>query len=150
MKHASRHGFTLIEVLAVVAIAAMVVTVAAANLSAVAGGTALLSTKSGLAQLDARGRMHARVSGEPIEFEIDPQARRARLVGQRSHERLAEMSIPMAIGLKIELPRDKQRVVFDRRGISDDYALTLQDGSRSIRLTIAGLSGEVAEKEVEP
>lgn len=150
---ARQRGFTLIEVLAVVAIAALVVTLATTNLHAVAESTELIRTKAEMAHMDARGRMHARTSGETVLLEVEAGgagARGARLIGQRSGTLLATVRIPEAIGLTVELPRDARGIVFDRRGLSADYALVLHDSSRRVRVAVVGLTGEVIESEVTP
>ena len=143
-------AFTLIELLAVIAIAAMVVTLATVSVSAASAEAVLVKTQAALAQLDARGRMHARTSGEAVVLVIDSEARLAWLIGQRSGTPLAEMAIPRDIALTIELPHGIGSILFDRTGVSADYGIVLRGGERSRRLTVAGLTGEVNEREVTP
>ena len=116
-----RSGFTLIEVLVVAAIAAIVVSLASAGLHSVAVASAFARTKAELVHMDASGRMHARASGESVTLKFDVEGRTARLIGDRSRERLAQVNISLDIGLAIRLPSpgpSMQSLRFDRRGTS--------------------------------
>lgn len=140
-------GFTLIEVLVVAVIAATVMSLASAGLHSVLAASAFARTKSGLVHMDARGRMHARASGEAVLLEFDIDRGKARLMGERSRMQLAQVDVPSDVGVTIRRSQPGEFIRFDRRGTSVDYVLELRSATRAVRLTVAGLTGEVEESE---
>ncbi len=139
-------AFTLIEMLAVVVIASLVIALGGLNISATSERTAFTRMVAALQQMDARARLHARSSGGIMVIRVEMESRLVRLV-TRQRELLAELVIPSMIEMTVETADAKPRIVFDARGVSDDYALTLRADGHTVRLNVHGLTGEIATME---
>ncbi len=155
MKHASSpasSAFTLVEMLAVIVIASLVVTMAGVGLSNVGGQASFMRTLAALEQLDARGRMHARTGGAPVAMVIDESCCAQLLMTTgRSTAELAHYDFGPAIAVTLEIADgEEQQVVFNRLGASCDYTMTLRDEQRQVRMEIAGLTGGARVREVLP
>ncbi len=149
MKRSRAHlaAFTLIEMLAVIVIASLVIALGGLSISATSEQTAFARTVAALQRMDASARLHARSSGEIMVVRFEKESRLVRLV-TRQGESLSELAIPSIIEMTVETPNAKPRIVFDARGVSDDYAITLRADGRTVRLNVHGLTGEIVMTEV--
>ena len=138
-----RDGLTLIELLAVIVIASLVLGVAGWSVSATSDRTVLARTIAGLQDIDARARLHARSSGEPVVMHINGDARVLRLTTVGG-EKLSDVSVPSSIEMVIEKDSTEPSIAFDARGRSCDYVAVLRTQHEVVRLRVHGLSGEVA------
>ena len=137
-------AFTLIELLAVIVIAALVLAVGGWSLSTTSERTVLARTIASIQHMDARARLHARSSGEPVILHVDGNARTLRLATS-DDEVLSEMFLVEAIELTVEKAGGDSWIVFDARGRSIDYAVVLRaQGGRMSRLAVHGLTGAIA------
>jgi len=140
-------GFTLIELLAVVLIGSMVISLGAVSLRGAEAHRQMTRTLAGLRSLDALARMHARCSATSVTIIMDDESRAFQLTSPEQ-ELLAQLAIPAAVRVALELPGHADRIIFDARGRSVDYAILLRDDSSEHRLQFAGLTGDVQEVEV--
>lgn len=148
----ARPAFTLIELLAVLIIASIVVVMGSVSIAATSRQARLVATLASLEQMDARGRMHARCSGCIVLLAVDAPKRAVRLtaIGDIAPLWLAQLEIPSDISLTIETQGGDGRVRFDRLGATADYAVTVQDAQRACTLRFSGLTGEVRRWEATP
>ena len=141
-------SFTLIEMLAVIVIASMIVAVGGVSVNAAHEHSAFACTLAGLEQLDALARLHARSDGEVAAITLNRERRQVQLVVVSSGEQLAQIDVPLTIELVLEAPRGSNRIVFDSRGLSDDYAVVVRSDASCKRVSVAGLTGDLRMEEV--
>jgi prepilin-type N-terminal cleavage/methylation domain-containing protein len=144
------YAFTLIELLAVIAIASLVLTVAALSINAMNDHVALERAAAMVRSMDARGRLFARTSGEAVVLVLDEDARALRLVGVREVLPFAEGGIGRGIEMSLSIADRERPVIFDTRGTTDDYSITLRTETREVELSFRGLTGAAAMAEDSP
>lgn len=133
-------AFTLIELLAVVAIMSLVSGVLTIHLAAETDAARRRAAATAWTDLDARARLYARTGG-PVVMTLNAGRTVVRLHRAGSAERLAEVDLPAPGRLT------KPAVLFDRFGHSVDYAAEVTSGARTIRWHVLGLTGQIQEGE---
>jgi prepilin-type N-terminal cleavage/methylation domain-containing protein len=145
MPTAGARALTLIELLAVIVIASLVLAVGGWSLGATSERTVLARTIANLQQIDARARLHARSSCAIVVLQIEGDARVLRLATVEG-DKLSKVSLPLSIAMTIEKPggpNQEPRLVFNARGHSTDYVVTLRTQHEVVRFEVHGLSGEI-------
>jgi len=150
------HGFTLIEIMAVIVIWAILATVVVVSLAGSNRVAALEDVIQRIALSDRTMRQEARRLGKPITIRFDGSA--GKMVREDDGEQSATLfDIPAAISLaqvRTTGADDDGRIRYSRLGVAATYAVALEprDGPRQW-IVVAGLTGEVTkvkdEKEVD-
>lgn len=139
---------TLIEVLAVVVIAAMAATVGAVSLSGAADTAALQEASAWIRDADQRARLLAKTHG-PIVMEL--QDTEVVLRSPDQQEPFSRYELPSSVQITFSEPRGNKAIsaiTFDALGRSDDYLLIVQRGQTQRIWSVAGTTGWM--KQVQP
>ncbi len=140
-------GFTLLEMIVVLAIMAMAIAFATSSISNSGGAVRLqplavrVAADLKLARADAISQNH------PVEVEFDAKAHAYRIQGSR-----APVALPGSIGFSLATSRefsrssDRAHLVFFPDGSSTGGRLTLTDRQTSITLAIDWLTGTVTAR----
>lgn len=138
-----RRSFTLMELLAVIAIMSLVAAALAVNLGGSSDQTCLMQSLADLREMDARGRLLARTGESSIQLGVDPETHRIRLVDVRTGELVAERDASSGISIALLTDHPVDAILLDRAGRSVDYSVRIQAGPHHATLRVCGLSGLV-------
>lgn len=143
-------GFTLLEVLAVVALLSMVTAALTVHLASVSESARFRAAEARLLDLDARARLLAR-SATTVLLAVADGGRALTLSEVRTGAPLARVDLDEGASVTLEVEPNQSWVLIDRLGRSVDYELELQSGEQKSRWSIAGGSGwtETVETEEE-
>jgi prepilin-type N-terminal cleavage/methylation domain-containing protein len=141
------NAFTLIELLAVIAIASLVLAVAVVSISAMNDHVALERTAAMVRSMDARGRVFAKSNGDPVALVFDQDARQLGLVSVRGALPFALGELAADIEMSLDVSDPERHVIFDTRGMTDDYSVVVWAQTRGVRLSFHGLTGAVVMAE---
>ncbi len=142
----SSAGFTLFEMLIVLAIVALTLTFSALAIRGKQGPAALLPVAARVAADLKLARSEAMLRNHAVEVVFDPRTRGYRVEGTR-----AGMLLPADIGFAFatagDLVRDEHagHLVFYPDGSSTGGRLTLSDRRRAVTLAIDWLTGSVRQ-----
>lgn len=139
---------TLIEVLAVVVIAAMAATVGAIGLFGATDTAALQEASAWIRDADQRARLLAKTHG-PIVLELLDTEVVIRSTDQQ--EPLSRYELPQSVRVTLTEPDGNKAVSaipFDALGRSDDYLLIVERGQTQRIWAVAGTTGWM--KQVQP
>ena len=134
-------GFTLIEMLAVIALISLAAAALIPNLVAAGRSADMLRVIARVREIDSRARTYARTSGHVILVWIDSENRSILMVESDTGMTLGEVEIEPNISLSIEVDGHGAKIVFDRLGHSADYRVELRGNGSAARLSVAGLTG---------
>lgn len=135
-------GFSLLEMLLVLAIIAVASLVAAAAFADMDGLRLRSSTKEIAAQL-RHTRTHAIATGRTQRFAIDPGARTWQAPDHRRGTIPAELGIVFTVALEVQPQADKGAIVFFADGASTGGRVQLQSQGAAWNVDVAWLTGEV-------
>jgi len=143
----SRAGFTLLEMLAVVAILGLAAAVLAPSLAGSTQSGTGRAARAALLELDARARIHSRTHG-PVELVAG--AGRVTLNDLRTGREVAALDLDAGVQVNFELEGDSRHLVFDNRGCSPDYAIHLRAGDlEEESWRVLGLTGWAVKEDAE-
>ena len=154
---AARRGFSLIELSAVLLIAAIAAGAVAIRLGGPLAQTSLEDAVGQIAQADQLARAYARQHGRPLVlvYQVD----RNRVFRQEADDRRPSggvLELPRSIRLRRviaegrELASGQAELAVSRQGYSPTYGLELMtDKGRQVWLLAAGLTGQVSRLEHE-
>jgi prepilin-type N-terminal cleavage/methylation domain-containing protein len=142
-----RRGFTLIEMIAVVAITALLAASVVLTLAHMAGQHRYESVCRELEQADATIRSAARQGrhGQELVYDLDNNAV---LWQQSANSTTTLVRLPPQISLQLrtadeQLSRGRVEIACSEAGLSQSYALCLEQGNVDHWMIVAGLSGQV-------
>lgn len=141
-RHAAR-GFTLIEVLAVVALLGIVFAVGAARLANGGEAARWRAAVATVGQADAHARLLAQ-RGTPVLIELDDAGAglHVRAISSEDDVQTADARrFGMPPGVTVMLT--SKAIEVDRRGRGADYTVTLRQGAMTRRVGVRGLTGQV-------
>lgn len=146
--HATK-GFTLVELLAVLVLAAMIMSVAAVSV-----GSSLLGAEIRNAHREVLGglrlsRTQAIVTGEPAFFEVEVEERRWKAAGRDWRTLPGDMEIRLLTVASELTGNHGGRVRFFPDGSSSGGRVTLSRGDRQWCIGIAWLTGEIALEDCD-
>lgn len=158
----ARCAFTMIELLAVLAIAALLVSVAVASLAGTSRIAVAEDVIAQIAEFDRVARAHARSSGRSLRIVFDPQRQTLRVESPSGHSASATSAPPPPLRLpgavRLEevrqgagaVKREAVEGTISSAGRSRSYALTLVEPEGRRRwLFVAGLTGHVLQYDDE-
>ncbi len=142
----SPRGFTLLEMLAVVALLSMVVSICIASLGSALDSAASRALEAAVRELDGRGRLAARTLGA-VDLVADSES--STLSARLSSTGEVLSSVDVGSGRAVALADAHGNriggVRLDRAGRSIDYSATIAWSHGAATLRFAGLTGLVAE-----
>jgi prepilin-type N-terminal cleavage/methylation domain-containing protein len=141
----SKRGFTLIEVLAVTALAALLVTLAAVSLVAAANRATMDDVVEHVIDYDAGARILARRFGRPVVLTFDPRGVSQQTPdGPELHER-HRLQLPGGYRLEWTDPAgDRANLRISSAGRSRSYGLAIRGPhGQHAWIVVAGLTGQV-------
>ena len=147
--HTRQHGFTLIEVIAVLVLIAVVVGSIAFSFSKSLGGAKIRSSVKDVVAALRYTRGQAIVKGEEKALEVDVEARTYQAPGKNP------VTLPEGLDMKLltaqsELTEDgKGRIRFYPDGSSTGGRVTILRDTKEWRVEVAWLTGEVRLEEDE-
>lgn len=121
----TRAGFTLLEMLAVVAILGVVAATLAPSLAGTSKRGTGYAARAALLELDAQARIHSRRQG-PVELVAGES--NVTLKDLRTGREVKTLELEPGVHVNIEIEADSPRLVFDSRGCSPDYRIHLKFG----------------------
>ncbi len=145
--HTRQHGFTLIEVIAVLVLIAIVVGSIAFSFSKSLGGAKIRSSVKDVVAALRYTRGQAIVKGEEKALEVDVEARTYQAPGK------SLVTLPEGLDMKLltaqsELTEDgKGRIRFYPDGSSTGGRVTILRDTKEWRVEVAWLTGEVRLEE---
>lgn len=125
----ARRGFTLVELLVVVVIAAALTAITLLTLSGHVRRARLRTTADRIERLDAKARAIARATSSPVALSLEDG--KARLIAGSASE-----SVPVD-GLRAD-----GRVAYSPAGRSATYRVPLRSGSAELHLLVLGQTGQ--------
>lgn len=135
----SRDGFTLLELLGVLAILGLVAATLAPSLASATGRSAGFRLRAAILEMDARARILARRLG-PIELALVEGE--LALTARRTGASLQALRLGPGASLQLAGPDAKPRVEYDELGRSADFTFRLADEAGAERVwRVAGLTG---------
>lgn len=145
----ARVGLTLLEMLAVIVLAAMIAGALAVNLAAVNESASLRQTGGKWQEMDRRARVLARTSQSVAIVELEEDSSGDRMVVRLrlvdSHEIISRIELPL--GVKIHIEPEQSHVRYDMAGRSIDYHVRLmrEDSPATYRWQVHGLTGLIED-----
>jgi prepilin-type N-terminal cleavage/methylation domain-containing protein len=141
----TRRAFTLVEVLATVALLALVMSFAMIGLGGAIDEAAMLEAVAAMRDLDARARTAAQSVGS-VELHLDGGDAALRVMHTGEIVARRELAHGGLAGVSDSDGRRLEQVRFDRSGRSADYMVEIAVASHARRLRVAGLTGLVVEE----
>ncbi|MEW6747692.1 MAG: type II secretion system protein [Planctomycetota bacterium] len=146
--HPERGGFTLLEMLAVIALLSLVAGFLAPGLVAGHEAASFAATCHLVQELDARARFFARTGG-PVLLGVRDEGHLLVLVRAKSGEILSQRRLPKELSVRLTPEGEKQ---YDRAGCCADYVVHVRGQGREAsfeeaRLKVAGETGWVQERK---
>jgi len=142
-------GLTLLEMLAVVTLLGFCAALVVGFTGSSRGGESLTAMAGAVQDFDARARVCARQYG-PVRMSRGSDGRTLVLKSVVGGDPIFEIDPGPSIEWSaVSLCRHSADpdIVFDAAGRSDDYLLRIQQGSRSLTLHVAGLTGWITMEE---
>lgn len=140
-----RRGLTLIELLATVAIVALVAGIGVAALGSASQEADERGLLNALQDLERRARLVAKTIG-PAALQLDEEERVLRVVVVEGQEQFGEVQVAEAFDIAIETPDGDlfQAIGWGRDGrcVNHDIVVS-RDGAELVRLRVSGLTGHV-------
>jgi general secretion pathway protein H len=137
-------GFTLLEILLVMTIAALMLALAPPLLSAAMPGVQLKGTTREVAALLRQARSRAVTQGRDVALAIDLQRREARIEGTSQHAELPERLDVTLVSAQSELDDpDHGRIRFYPDGTSTGGRVTLHYGHSGYQVDVDWLTGRI-------
>ncbi len=121
----TRAGFTLLEMLAVVAILGLSAAALAPSLAGTSYRGTAYSARAALLELDAQARIHSRSQG-PVELVAAEHD--VTLKDLRTGRVVRTLELDVGVRLELGVEAEAPRLVFDSRGCSPDYRIHLKFG----------------------
>ncbi|MEW6747317.1 MAG: type II secretion system protein [Planctomycetota bacterium] len=143
MKGHPERGFTLLEMLAVIALLSLVASFLAPGLVAEHEAASFTATCHIVQELDARARFFAR-TGDCVALGVRDEGRLLVLTRAQSGEILSQKRLPKELSVRLAPEGEKQ---YDRAGRCADYVVWVQGEGREACLEVAGETGWVQEQE---
>ncbi|MET0809007.1 MAG: GspH/FimT family pseudopilin [Pseudoxanthomonas sp.] len=144
------HGFTLIEILVVLALIAFATTLAAVAFSGGMDGMRLRSSSKEIAAQLRYARTLAIATGTPQRFSIDPAGHRWQGARQR-HGRIPEsLSVEFTGARQAGVRGGEGGILFFADGASTGGRIQLQVKRAAWRIDVGWLTGEVKLARVDP
>jgi len=140
-------GFTLLELLVVITIAALILTVVAVRFDLWGRGVAVTTATQQLASVMRRAHARAALEGRTVEMHIDPQRSRYWLSGQpRAYTLSGGLRIEPVQSQRAAAARVNERLLvrFYPSGTATGIELRISDGQAAYRLEVSGLTGRVS------
>lgn len=146
-----RRAFTLIEMTVVIAILALLTTMATLSLGGVMDRYRLSRAAEAIEAFDARARRSARLSREGFEAIIDRRDRELTIPAADRGRRIETAQYRLPRNVEISDIRMRRKVAlgqkvairFSDQGASPTYAVELRRGKRTRWLVVLGISGQV-------
>ena len=140
--HRARAGFTLIEIVVVLAILAVAT---ALVLPAVGRGSAAVQLRSEAGRVAAllrRGRLEAVTRRQPTRVTLDPARNTIALTAGNPERPLKELALPA--GLRVKVATGGESLGFSSRGITREarWLVEAADGRR-LQVDVDGITGRV-------
>ncbi len=136
-------GFSLIEMVLVVALIAIAAGIAASTLGAGRAGKELRGAARSLAEELRYTRAQAIVSGREQVFRIDVDSRRWRAAGKREGELPKSLTVSATSARNEQLRAGEAAIRFFPDGAATGGRLVLARGEAQWRIDVAWLTGEV-------
>lgn len=143
--------FTLIELLAVVALSAMALSIAGVHLAAGADEARFSAAVARLRDLDAQARLGTTPhSATRIEVSRNATEGSTRIVLTTAGEQLAlvELAPDVVVSFRTD-GQEGNAVEFEARGRSEDYVVEVGLHDRRVQWHVCGLTGWIIEGEAE-
>jgi len=143
MKRARAHGFTLLEMLAVILLIGIAAVAVSISVTQGLASARVRAASSELAGAMRATRAQAIVRGQEQNFDVDTQANSYRNVKQQ------DVRLPKGLRLSITSAKEDQpndhtaRIRFFPDGSSTGGRITLQSGERQWHVNVSWLTGEV-------
>ena len=153
-----QYGFTLIEVAAVLVLAAMLAAVVVVSSRGMTAGVTAEEAIAQIESIDLQARRHARQTGHPVQITIDTHDGSLLLSQEdQSDSPIAGYRLPRGYSMpKAWVWRGGQReersqlvVHYDARGTSDDWGMSLKGSDQGAAdfLFMAGATGQLIQLE---
>lgn len=142
-------GFTLLEVVLVLAIVALASLLAAAAIGGGTDGMRLRSAAKGVAAQLRFTRAQALATGEPQRFTIDPAAHAWTAPKERGGELSPKLSIVFTGAREVQPAEGIGAIVFFPDGASTGGRVRMAIGEAAWQVDVAWLTGEVRAARVE-
>ncbi len=136
-------AFTLIELLAVIAIASLAAAVATVGLASSSDQAHMQAAAARWRDLDAKARAFARCVG-PVVMDLDAEGAVVRVRSAKDRELLSELALPAGTAGRIVV-EGSERALFDRQGRSADYQVEFGARDNAVRWQVCGLTGWIME-----
>ncbi|RLA44127.1 MAG: type II secretion system protein GspH [Gammaproteobacteria bacterium] len=138
-------GFTLLEILVVLAISTTLLMLVVPNLSRSIAGAELPKVTKQLAVVLRRGRSQAINQSRPVSFVLDVNDRSYRLgAASKLHHLPGDIDLTMLTGMELAQGVGKGAIYFYPDGSSTGGRITLRHGDRSQQVDVNWLTGEVS------
>ena len=146
-----QRGFTLLELMVVLAIAAVMMTIVPPMISRALPGAELKSASRQLAAGLRMARNQALVSRRDARLILDLEKHRFEITGRkRSHSIPESLKIDLLTVESERLGDDRAGIRFFPEGGSTGGRITLTQGSRALGVDVDWLTGKVRILDVEP
>lgn len=141
---AASRGFSLLEVVAVIALVALVTTSLAVALSGGMDGVRLRGAVKDVAAQLRFARVRAIVSGQPQDFVIDVDTRSWRSAGERSGSLPSALTVSATGAREVQPAEGQAAIRFYPDGSATGGRIELARGQARWQIDVAWLTGEVA------
>lgn len=140
-------GFTLLEILLVMALMAGAMVMVSAALNRASDGTRLRNTAAQMANGLRDARVRALLEQRVQTFTVNPQSRRWQAPGRDVQQLPAPLSLSATTAAELHTP-DGQTIVFFPDGASSGGRIVLSQAGQSWRLDVNWLTGRVDSQRV--
>ncbi|HKX46837.1 MAG TPA: prepilin-type N-terminal cleavage/methylation domain-containing protein [Planctomycetota bacterium] len=131
-------GFTLVELLLVVALLGIVASTVAVGVTSGDAGARLADARAAVREIDAVARAAAPRAGQ-LALRVEECAFVLRR--EPGGEVLAERALPEGFGAELVTAAGDRSVVFERQGTSPSYSVLLRGGGSVVDLVVNGRTG---------